>query len=656
MQSGAIYAATSGGPDTITVTVTDGHGGSATQSTQFNPLAPAIDGELVDGQYEIFVVDRSGGTAGLVIENSSLTAPNSLLTKGAFGFTDADLTDTHTATVIGSPVVDASHAPGFVVPAGGLGTFTPLAVTESAGSGAVPWSFTVDNALVQSLGKGQYITQTYAVQLDDHHGGHATQNVTVTIAGVNDAPAITHAALTISQGHTVTLTTADIDFADPDNSVVTYTASNLSHGHFEIGVGNAADVTTTFTSADVVAGLVSFVDDGSSGTPAFSLTPNDGSIDGVTVNGVVTFSAANYTLTSSEGVTISVTPEGATSGFVFPGAGNVTTPGIPEDRIAIGYDVVGGSHVVLDNAPLLGVHQMGSVSSETHSAGGTTFVSTTLDAGHGVTLVQTMALGSDANFFTTTIDITNNGPADISNLRFLRNFDPDQDVQAHNDYKTFNEVVQNPDGAETFAILSATGVESHTKVAMIGLGAEWRGSVFGFTNTDPYASDAFDTPVRPNSIIAKDLSLSLTSSLGTLTANGGHEQITYITTNNVATSGSNALYGSAAADTINGLGGDDLLIGLKGADTFVFNAASGGSGHDTIADFTPGVDLISLDYHAFDAAGQNDFTSWLRSHATTQGNDVLIDLNVNGNSPSVDTILLKNVAFASLSASDFHTL
>jgi VCBS repeat-containing protein len=654
LESGAVYAATSGGPDTIIVTVTDGYGGTATQSTQFNPLAPAIDGQLVDGQYEIFVVDRAGGTAGLVVEDS---APNSgtLLTKGAFGFTDADLTDTHTATVIGSPVVDSSHAPGFIVPNGGLGTFTPLAVTESSGSGQVPWTFSVDNALVQSLGNGQYITQTYAVQLDDHHGGHATQNVTVTIAGVNDAP-VAHASLAISQGHTVTVTTADIDFVDPDSPVVAYTVSNLSHGHFETGVGNDAVETETFTSADVVAGLVSFVDDGSSGTPTFSLTPNDGSIDGATVNGVVTFSAANYTMTSTEGVTISVTPEGATSGFVFPGAGNVTTPGIPEDRIAIGYDV-GGSHVVLDNAPLLGVHKMASVSSETHSSGDTTFVSTTLDAGHGVTLVQTIALGDDANFFTTTIDITNNGPDDISNLRFLRNFDPDQDAQAHRDYTTLNDVVQKPDGAETFAIVSAVGVESHTTVAMVGLGAEWQGSVYGlFTNTDPYATNAFDFPLDPGGARA-DKSITLTSSLGTLTANGGHAEVTYITTNNVATSGSNALYGTAGADTINGLGGDDLLIGLKGADTFAFNAASGGSGHDTIADFTPGQDKISLDYHAFDAvAGQNDFSNWLRTHATDSGGDVLIDLNVDGLHPGVDTILLKNVASASLQASDFHTL
>jgi len=768
MQSGAVYTPTSSGPDEITIIVNDGHGGIATLTTQFDPQAPAIESGSLNGQYSVFLVDRSAGTAGLVVEDSSFSAPNSgtLSTKGAFSFTDADMTDTHTASVIGS-VVDTSHAPGFVVPNGGLGTFTPLAVTEGSGGGQAPWTFTVDNALVQGLGEGQYITETYIVKLDDHSGGDPPRNVTIMIAGVNDAPVVTSAALnvseggtvvlsaanigvsdpdntsftftasnvshgsfqtttngatwvnatafttadltaghvrfvhngdeaaptfsiqaddgtgtnslsnvlagtvnftnvddapvitlaslTVSQGGTVMLTTADIDFTDPDSSAVTYTVSNASHGHFETFSENIATPTTTFTSMDVAAGLVGFVDDGSSAVPTFSLTADDGTLSGATVNGAVTFEAANYTLTSTEGLTIHATPEGATSGFSFPGAGNVTTPGIPEDRIAIGYNV-GSSHVVLDNAPLLGVHQMTSISSETHSSGDTTFVSTTLDARHDVTLVQTLALGNDANFFTTTIDITNNGTADISDLRFLRNFDPDQDVQAHNDYQTFNDVVQKPDGAETFAIVSAIGVESHTTVAMVGLGAEWQGSVFGFTNTDPFASHAFDAPVDPDGALA-DKSLSLTSSLGTLTHGGGHAQVTYITTNNVATAGSNALFGTSGDDTINGLGGDDLLIGLKGADTFVFNAASGGSGHDTIADFTPGHDQISLDYHAFDAApGPNDFSNWLRTHATDSGGDALIDLNVNGLHPGVDTILLKNVAVTNLQASDFHTI
>jgi hypothetical protein len=64
---------------------------------------------------------------------------------------------------------------------------------------------------------------------------------------------------------------------------------------------------------------------------------------------------------------------------------------------------------------------------------------------------------------------------------------------------------------------------------------------------------------------------------------------------------------------------------------------------------------ISLDYHAFNSSGPNDFTNWLNSHVNIQGSGVLIDLNVDGLHPGVDTILLKNVAIASLHAGDFHT-
>ncbi len=557
--------------------------------------------------------------------------------------TDIGVTDPDSTTFVFS-VSNVSH-----------GTFQ---TTTNGVTWVVVTAFTTDDlnaGHVRFVHDGGEDAPTFSIRAYDGGDGNSQSSVvagTVHFTHVDDAPAISHASLTVSQGHSVTLTTADIDFADPDSAAVTYTVSNLSHGHFEIDA-DGAHTTTTFTSADVAAGLVSFVHDGSSIAPTFSLTPDDGVLDGATVDGAVTFalSDANYTLTSDEGVVINVTPGGATNGFVFPGGGNVTTPGTPEDRIAIGYDV-GGEHVVLDNAPLLDVHQMASLGSETHTSGDTTYVSTTLDAGHGVTLVQTIALASDANFFTTTIDITNNGTSDISDVRFLRNFDPDQDVQTHGDFNTLNDVVQNPDGVESFAIVSATGVESGTKVAMIGLGAEWRASVFGFTNTDPFATNAFDVPVDPDGARA-DLAMTLTSGVDTLAAGGGHVQLTYLTTNNVATAGSNALFGTDFSDTINGLGGDDLLIGLKGADTFVFNAASGGSGHDTIADFVPGQDKISLDYQAFGSGESNDFTDWLNSHATVRGGDVLIDLNVDGVHPNVDTILLKNVNIASLHSNDF---
>jgi VCBS repeat-containing protein len=123
--------------------------------------------------------------------------------------------------------------------------------------------------------------------------------------------------------------------------------------------------------------------------------------------------------------------------------------------------------------------------------------------------------------------------------------------------------------------------------------------------------------------------------------------------------GKDLLFGNAGNDTLTGGSGNDLLAGGAGNDfmsggpgndTFVFAA---GSGRDTVSDFIPGQDKISLDYHAFDAG---NFSSWLTTHASTVngGHDVLVDLNVDGHSAGVDTILLQNVAaVANLHGGDF---
>ncbi|MDB5581028.1 MAG: hypothetical protein JWR80_6204, partial [Bradyrhizobium sp.] len=102
-----------------------------------------------------------------------------------------------------------------------------------------------------------------------------------------------------------------------------------------------------------------------------------------------------------------------------------------------------------------------------------------------------------------------------------------------------------------------------------------------------------------------------------------------------------------------GTANKDILYATEGDDQFVF-AATTGTGHDTIINFTPGHDDIELDYEAFTtASGPNDFSHWLASHATAVNGDVLIDLNIDGEHLNQDTILLKNVALASLHANDF---
>ena len=99
---------------------------------------------------------------------------------GTIDFGDVDLTDAHVTSV----------TPGA---SGYLGTFVADVTNDSTGDGIgqVTWLFAANNALRQSLGAGQVLVQTYTVVIDDGHGGTASQLVTITINGTNDAAVIT---------------------------------------------------------------------------------------------------------------------------------------------------------------------------------------------------------------------------------------------------------------------------------------------------------------------------------------------------------------------------------------------------------------------------------------------------------------------------------
>ncbi|MGX9393321.1 T1SS-143 repeat domain-containing protein [Nitrobacteraceae bacterium UC4446_H13] len=93
---------------------------------------------------------------------------------------------------------------------GAYGTF---AIDAASGK----WTFTLDDTLAQTqqLGAGQSDTQAFTAMVSDGHGGSATQVVTVTINGTNDAPVITSTAaqshVTLHEGGRLDhVTTADV--------------------------------------------------------------------------------------------------------------------------------------------------------------------------------------------------------------------------------------------------------------------------------------------------------------------------------------------------------------------------------------------------------------------------------------------------------------
>jgi Ca2+-binding RTX toxin-like protein len=100
----------------------------------------------------------------------------------------------------------------------------------------------------------------------------------------------------------------------------------------------------------------------------------------------------------------------------------------------------------------------------------------------------------------------------------------------------------------------------------------------------------------------------------------------------------NYLLGGLGNDTLNGKGGNDVLFGEGGADIFVFERGTGG---DTIGDFAPGADKISLK-----GLGITSFAQ-VQGLMVQVGGNSAIDLGLG------DFIVLNGVTNAQLSAGDF---
>ncbi|HSW13005.1 MAG TPA: VCBS domain-containing protein, partial [Solimonas sp.] len=148
-----------------TVTIDDGHGGTASQEVAITITGRNDAPTLVSGSV----------TSGIAAEDGTQNASGNIL------FNDVDLSDGHTATVTASSG------------ATGLGTLSLAAVNEAvnAAGGSVGWSYTLNNAAAQYLAAGQIATATYTVAIADGQGGVLTRNVVISVTGSNDAPIVT---------------------------------------------------------------------------------------------------------------------------------------------------------------------------------------------------------------------------------------------------------------------------------------------------------------------------------------------------------------------------------------------------------------------------------------------------------------------------------
>lgn len=305
---------------TYDVSVADGHGGISIQPVTI----------VITGSNDVPTVSATSGAITERLDTTGSTCAD--VAHGTIAFADADLTDTHCLTVTGVTASgDTCGLPDACVLKSWL-TLGSLSDSTGSGSGSDAWSFSAPDKYFDYLAAGETLTLSYTVQVDDHHGGLASQIVEVTITGANDPAVIGDPDVaSVTEGSGVDangdlLASGHITISDADHGQSSFRTDVVAHdgdlgvltlqsdGCYVYSVANAdvaslgADQTRTdvftVTSADGTTKDVSFVIHGVNDAPVINLdhlsavyTDEDRiSFSGLHVNDADAASAEAYTL------------------------------------------------------------------------------------------------------------------------------------------------------------------------------------------------------------------------------------------------------------------------------------------------------------------------------------------------------------------------
>ena len=266
----------SGSPDGATGTLY--HSNSVTVSGDFQYLV--FTGDTSNASFDNFriqslsVIDDS--PANLVFDYTAQDDINSAFGQLSFTYTDdnnlSSITFTGTEgegdTLTTAGPTDSDTAPG-----------TINYQWQRSGNGISNWA-NISGATSTSYILGGSDTGDYVrvvASFVDGEGTHetATSASSGQITGSNDAPTLGNNALTVNEGQSIILTAAVMSASDVDdnNDNLLFTVSGINNGEFQLV---ADDTTVTeFTQAQITAGDIKFVHDGSESAPSYSVTVED---------------------------------------------------------------------------------------------------------------------------------------------------------------------------------------------------------------------------------------------------------------------------------------------------------------------------------------------------------------------------------------------
>lgn len=251
-----------------TVTATDAQGAIATTTLQLRIVGTAERPTPV-------AVDVTGS----VVEDQTSGSPARLRDAGLIGFEGLGTAGTVTTTVTFLGANSAKTATVDPALAEGLAAALQTAaasVDPDTGFGLVPWTFSLDNALTQGLAASDAVTARWRVALTNDPA--VSQEVTVTVYGVNDAPKLLAGTFggTVVEDQTAGTpprlrASGSVGFADSDGGDVVQVQATLT------GVTADPGVTINTALTQALAGALSLSGDGvsaaaASGTAAWAFS------------------------------------------------------------------------------------------------------------------------------------------------------------------------------------------------------------------------------------------------------------------------------------------------------------------------------------------------------------------------------------------------
>lgn len=403
---------------TYNITVSDPAHATDTQTVTVTILGTNHPVIMTSGP-ESASLSETADTTGSSIPDSTSPIPT-----GSLAFTDQDTGDAHAVAVSvastvwsgGSGIPAATHADLT------SGLATTLNDSTGSGAGSVDWSFSIPDKDLDFLAAGETLSVTYNVKVSDA-STNATQTVTVTATGTNDAVVMTSgpqsASLserpnttgssvldTTSPVPTGTLSFADVDLSDTHQVNVALDSAVWSVNPDALPSGTLADLQTALATT--------LHDSANSGTGGidwtFSIPDRD-----------LDFLGAGETLTVTYNVTVS---DAATSSTQ---AVTITITGAEDTLVVNPTSVVVADTVNID-AGILGIFDNLFVDGAVNPGDGSTTATITAvngdpaNVGHSVAaLYGTLVIDTDGNYSyvaSSAIDLLQNGDAAVDHFLF----------------------------------------------------------------------------------------------------------------------------------------------------------------------------------------------------------------------------------------------